>query len=154
MAAGSTAALAHKLSAWNDRPWPLATRLAGGGTLMAGELLGRTLLRAWLPLALPVAVAVPRLRLPLAAAAAAPAVLAYRRSGSELGAVPWVTLKLLDDAAYGLGVWRGCLRERTAAPLRGRLWWKSDDGVSARGRAPWLPRDGSTKEAPGRPAHP
>ncbi|WP_406358298.1 mycofactocin biosynthesis glycosyltransferase MftF [Streptomyces sp. NBC_00658] len=154
VAAGSTAALAHKLSAWNDRPWPLATRLAGGGTLMAGELLGRTLLRAWLPLALPVAVAVPKLRLPLAAAAVAPAVLAYRRSGSGLGAVPWVTLKLLDDAAYGLGVWRGCLRERTAAPLRGRLWWISDDGVSARGRGPRLRRGGDTKGDAGRPAHP
>ncbi|MFG3022380.1 mycofactocin biosynthesis glycosyltransferase MftF [Streptomyces sp. NPDC048254] len=156
VAAGSTAALARKFSAWNDRPWPLATRLAGGGTLMAGELLGRTLLRAWLPLALPVAAAVPRLRLPLAAAAVAPAVLAYRRSGSDsgLGAVPWVTLKLLDDAAYGLGVWRGCLHERTAAPLRGRLWWISDDGVSAKGQGRRLRLGGGTKEDPDRPAHP
>ncbi|MCP9955226.1 mycofactocin biosynthesis glycosyltransferase MftF [Actinomadura madurae] len=62
--AGGTALLARKFAAWTDRPWPLAVRMASGGTLAAGEVLGRTVTRTWWPLAVPVGVAVPRLRLP------------------------------------------------------------------------------------------
>ena len=60
-----------------DQTWPVATRLAAGGTVAAGRLLGSTLSRAWWPVALPVAVAVPRLRLPLAALTLAPPILGW-----------------------------------------------------------------------------
>jgi mycofactocin system glycosyltransferase len=33
----------------------------------------------------------------------------------------WTAAAIADDAAYGAGVWRGCLRERTTRPLRPRF---------------------------------
>jgi hypothetical protein len=35
--------------------------------------------------------------------------------------VRFVAVGVLDDVAYGLGVWRGCLRVRSLAPLRPRV---------------------------------
>lgn len=130
LTAVATALLTRKLASWNPHPWPLALRLAAGGTLAAGETLGRTVIRVWWPLALPLGLAVRRLRLPLAAAILAPPALAYRRTGTTLGPTPWIALRLLDDLAYGLGVWRGCVHHRTLAPICPRLWWMSRDGVS------------------------
>ncbi|SEG67147.1 mycofactocin system glycosyltransferase [Thermomonospora echinospora] len=128
--AGTTALLARKFATWTDRPWPLAARMAAGGTIAAGEILGRTVTRTWWPLAFPIGLAVPRLRLPLAAAVLGPAALTFRRQGgSALGPLTWTGLRLLDEMAYGLGVWHGCLRERTLAPLLPRLWWSSRDGL-------------------------
>ncbi|WP_433478704.1 mycofactocin biosynthesis glycosyltransferase MftF [Spirillospora sp. CA-142024] len=133
--AGGTALLARKFSAWTDRPWPLAIRMASGGTLAAGEILGRTVIRTWWPVAVPAALAVKRLRLPLAAAAVGPAAVALRRQGgSSLGPLTWTGIRLLDELAYGLGVWRGCAAERTIAPLLPRLWWTSKDGLGSRSR--------------------
>ncbi|MGD1220700.1 mycofactocin biosynthesis glycosyltransferase MftF [Streptomyces krungchingensis] len=127
---GTTALLARKLAAWSDRPWATAARLGGGGTLLAGEQLGRTLTRAWWPLALPLVAAVPRTRLPLAAAAVLAPLMEYRRSRPGLPVLPWTAIRLADDVAYSLGVWRGCLRERTTEPLRPKLWWFSADGIT------------------------
>ncbi|MFI7006583.1 mycofactocin biosynthesis glycosyltransferase MftF [Streptomyces sp. NPDC050145] len=128
--AGATGLLARKLAGWSDRPWTTAAKLAGGGTLTAGEQLGRAVTRTWWPLALPLAAAVPRLRIPLAAAALLPPLLEHRRSRPPLPVLPWTLVRLADDAAYGLGVWKGCVRERTTRPLRPRLWWRSADGVT------------------------
>jgi hypothetical protein len=33
----------------------------------------------------------------------------------------WTAGAIADDGAYGAGVWRGCLRSRTADPLRPRI---------------------------------
>jgi mycofactocin glycosyltransferase len=96
---------------------PLARRLAGGGTLGAGRPIGSALSRAWWPLALPAAVACPRLRLPLALLVLAPPVLDWRGNRGALSAPRYVATRLLDDAAYSVGVWRGCLRRRTIRPL-------------------------------------
>ena len=135
LTAGTTAMLAHKLSAWCDEPWRMAAQLGGKGTLLAGEQLGRTLTRTWWPLALPLAFTVPRLRLPLAAAAALPPLLAWRRARPPVPVVPWAAIRLADDIAYSVGVWKGCLRERTTAPLLPRLWWFSPDGITPPSRA-------------------
>ncbi|MEV5414209.1 mycofactocin biosynthesis glycosyltransferase MftF [Thermopolyspora sp. NPDC052614] len=130
LTAAATALLARKLAAWHPRPRQLALRMAAGGTVTAGESLGRTVIRVWWPLAVPAGLTVPKLRLPLAAAALVPAALAYRRSGTALDPLSWIGLRLLDDLAYGLGAWRGCVRHRTIAPLRPHLWWTSRDGLS------------------------
>ncbi|MER7986132.1 mycofactocin biosynthesis glycosyltransferase MftF [Streptomyces noursei] len=128
--AGTTALLARKLSAWCDTPWRTAARLSAGGTLRAGEQLGRTLSRAWWPLALPLAAAVPRLRLPLAAAAVTAPLFTYWRVRPTTPIVPWTAIRLADDVAYSLGVWEGCVRHRTTEPLRPALWWRSADGMA------------------------
>ncbi|MHB1539387.1 MAG: hypothetical protein ACYCYN_12985, partial [Solirubrobacteraceae bacterium] len=37
--------------------------------------------------------------------------------GAPLDGARFTALAALDDAAYGFGVWRGCLRERCVSPL-------------------------------------
>jgi hypothetical protein len=53
------------------------------------------------------------------AAAALPALadLWRDRRGTGLDPLRYVALHLADDLAYGTGVWAGCVRERTVAPL-------------------------------------
>lgn len=97
--------------------WRLATRLAARGTLTAGRPIGSAISRAWWPVALPAAVAIPRLRLPLAALVLAPPVLDWFDREPPLDPGRYVVARLLDDIGYSLGVWQGCARQRTARPL-------------------------------------
>ena len=122
--AAATGLLARRLAPLTGADaWPAATRLAAGGTVAAGRLLGSTLSRAWWPVALPAAVAVPRLRLPLAALILAPPVLGWRERRPPMDPVRYVSARLLDDVAYSLGLWQGCVRHRTARPLLPYLTW-------------------------------
>jgi mycofactocin system glycosyltransferase len=133
--AAATALLARRLAPLTGgQAWPVATRLAAGGTAAAGRLLGSTLSRAWWPVALPAAVAVPRLRLPLAALVLAPPVLGWRERRPPVDPVRYVSARLLDDVAYSLGVWQGCLRHRTARPLLPKLAWRAPAGAAAPAR--------------------
>jgi hypothetical protein len=97
--------------------WRLAARLAGGGTLAAGRPIGSALSRTWWPLAIPAAIAIPRLRRPLAALILVPPVLDWAGRRPPLDPARYVAARLLDDAAYSLGVWQGCIRRRAIAPL-------------------------------------
>jgi len=126
--AAATALLARRLAPLTGEPWPVAARLAAGGMPAAGRLLGSTISRAWWPVALPAAIAVPRLRLPLAALVLAPPVLGWRERRPPIGPARYVPARLLDDVAYSLGVWRGCLRYRTARPLLPKLTWRAAPG--------------------------
>lgn len=123
--AATTTLLARRLAPFTEEPWALAGRLAGRGTVAAGRLLGSTLARTWWPLAIPAAAAVPRLRLPLAALLLAAPILDWRDHGSGMDLGGYMAARLLDDLAYSIGVWQGCVQNRTAAPLRPRLWWWS-----------------------------
>jgi len=97
--------------------WELAVRLAGGGTVAAGRPLGSALSRTWWPLAIPAAFAVRRLRLPVAVLILAPPLLDWADRRPPLDPARYVAARLLDDAAYSLGVWQGCLARRTIRPL-------------------------------------
>ena len=97
--------------------WRLALQLAGGGTLAAGRPLGSALSRTWWPVAIPAAVAVPKLRLPAAALLLAPPLLDWADRRPPLDPARYVAARLLDDVAYSIGVWQGCLRRRTVRPL-------------------------------------
>jgi mycofactocin glycosyltransferase len=92
-------------------------RLAGGGTLAAGRPLGSALSRTWWPVAIPAAACFRRLRLPVAALILAPPLLDWADRRPPLDPVRYVAARLLDDAAYSLGVWKGCARRRTIRPL-------------------------------------
>jgi mycofactocin glycosyltransferase len=138
----ASAALARRLAPFTDGPWPLAARLAGGGTVAAGRLLGSAVSRAWWPLALPAAAALPRLRLPLLALVAAPPLLGWAERRPPMDPARYAAARLLDDVAYSIGVWRGCLAHRTARPLRPALWWRS------RPTEPGGPRPGTPQDAP------
>jgi hypothetical protein len=96
-------------------------RLAGGGTVAAALPLGSALSRTWWPAAVPAAIAVKKLRLPLAALILAPPLLDWADRKPPLDPARYVVARLLDDAAYSLGVWHGCLARRTLRPLLPRI---------------------------------
>jgi GT2 family glycosyltransferase len=97
--------------------WDLAVRLAGGGTVAAARPLGSAVSRTWWPIVIPVALAVKKLRLPVAALILAPPLLDWADRKPPLDPARYVAARLLDDAAYSLGVWQGCLARRTIRPL-------------------------------------
>jgi mycofactocin system glycosyltransferase len=107
---------------WASRPveaaaWRLSLRLAGGGTVAAARPLGSALSRTWWPVAIPAALAVPKLRAPVAALILLPPLLDWADRRPPLDPARYVAARLLDDAAYSLGVWQGCLARRTVRPL-------------------------------------
>jgi GT2 family glycosyltransferase len=97
--------------------WKLAVRLAGGGTLAAARPLGSAISRTWWPVAIPAALAVKKLRLPVAALILVPPLLDWADRKPPLDPARYVAARLLDDAAYSLGVWQGCLARRAIRPL-------------------------------------
>jgi hypothetical protein len=90
-------------------PPRLAFELAAVGTWRSGRVIADALARTWWPLSL-AALAVPRARLPIIAA--------------TLVSAQGNPLKLADDLAFGYGVWSGCLRHRTVAPLTPARPWR------------------------------
>jgi mycofactocin glycosyltransferase len=116
-AAAATAGFRDKSKRRGPAAWLLAVRLAGGGTVSAARPLGSALSRTWWPVAIPAAVAVPRLRLPVAALILAPPLLDWADRRPPLDPARYVAARLLDDAAYSAGVWQGCLTRRTVRPL-------------------------------------
>ena len=51
-------------------------------------------------------------------AVAVPPLIEWWHDRPPLGPATWSLLRLVDDAAYGAGVWAGCWRERSLAALR------------------------------------
>lgn len=95
---GSAAALVPKLP---DVPTRAAFRLAATGNARAGDQIAATVRRAWWPLLAILALRwKPARRMLLASA------LAARHP-----------IRLVDDVAYSVGVWRGMWAARTVAPL-------------------------------------
>lgn len=123
IAVGSAAALPKKLgmvAEANRLAWRLATR----GHLGAGAQLGRSVWRTYLPLSVPLVMSSRRARR-VALAALVPYLLDWNndRQGEPRTppAIPYVGLRLLDDGAYCLGLWHGCIAARTCGPLTPRL---------------------------------
>ncbi|CAN5658097.1 mycofactocin biosynthesis glycosyltransferase MftF [soil metagenome] len=101
VAAGTAGLLIRKLHGVPARD---SVRLTLTGHLYAGRLLADAVRRAWWPIVAAGAVCSRRVRR-IAGLAALPAL--------STGGVP----RLLDDLAYGVGVWKGVLAERQIAPL-------------------------------------
>lgn len=116
VAAGSSALLAPRLDGI-EHPWREAGRLAGLGNLYGGLALSDALRRPWWPLALVGVVASRRFRRAAVAAVVVPPLLEWRRTRPPLDPVTWTALRLVDDVAYGAGVWAGCWQERSLAAL-------------------------------------
>ncbi len=94
-----------------------AGALAALATGHAAIGLGRYLGQLAGPGALPLALRRPR----LGALLVAPAAYDWLRRRPALDPVTFAAASLLDDIAYGSGVWRGAVRSRTARPLLPRL---------------------------------
>jgi mycofactocin system glycosyltransferase len=113
---GTAGALARKLEAL-DHPVQESMQLAGFGHVFAGRLLATAVTRVWWPLLLPLALVSKRVRRLFLAAAVLPSLVDWMRTRPAIDPVRYIALRLLDDAAYGVGVWRGAVEERTIEPL-------------------------------------
>jgi len=92
-------------------------RLALVGHCRSGQAIASALVRAWWPAALVAAAISARARRAVVLAAVVPALADWARHGRRTSALRWVALRLVDDAAYGWGVWAGCRTERSWAAL-------------------------------------
>jgi mycofactocin system glycosyltransferase len=116
LAAGSAALLPRKLRGVFDEPTGEGLRLALQGHAAAGRWIARAVTRTWWPAALALGLISRRARVAVAAAVVLPALLDWE-SSMGIDRVRYVAVRLADDVAYGAGVWLGCWRARTAAPL-------------------------------------
>jgi mycofactocin system glycosyltransferase len=131
--------------------WQLAARLAGGGTVAAARPLGSAMSRTWWPVAIPAALAVRKLRLPVAALILAPPLLDWADRRPPLDPARYVAARLLDDAAYSLGVWQGCLARRTVRPLLPVIGARRQPGSPALPASPALPGSPALPASPALP---
>jgi mycofactocin system glycosyltransferase len=92
-------------------------RIAAAGASWSAWSLSVAATRSWLPLAAAAAVRSPRARRSLLLLSVAPRALELQRRARGLPPVTALSLSLLDDAAYAAGLWWGCVRHRTVAPL-------------------------------------
>ena len=122
--AASIALLAHRLRGLVRDPVAVATHIAGGGTVRSALPALGSLARAWSP-ALVLGLAFRRTRTASALALLVPALGDWAPDRETLDPVRAVALHVADDAAYGLGVWVGCARERTLVPLIPRISWRA-----------------------------
>ena len=120
VAGGSAAALVRKLPEMPDRT-AQALRLAGLGHLHAGRTIATALTRSWWPVSLAASLVLRRARRVLLAAAVVPGLIEWWKCRREMDPARFVLLRLLDDGAYGLGLWRGAFARRSAAALVPRL---------------------------------
>jgi len=98
-----------------------SVRLVAVGTMLAGEQLARAAIRTWWPLTVPAALVSRRARVAVGVAVLGPSLLDWLRTDGQTDLGRFTAAHLVDDLAYGAGVWRGCLRHRTLAPLLPKL---------------------------------
>ena len=112
----TTALLARRLQAL-DHPVREAGRLAGLGHLFAGRSLAAALTRTWFPLAVLAALSSRRARRLVTVAVLVPPLVEWLQEQPSIDPLRWTALRIADDLSYGAGVWTGCWRRRTLAPL-------------------------------------
>jgi mycofactocin system glycosyltransferase len=125
--AASVLILARRLHGLVEEPGRVALTIAGGGTAKSAVPALAGLARAWAP-AFVLGLLVPRTRRAAVLALLAPAVHEWWSTSVELDPVRYAMLYVVDDVAYGTGVWAGSLTARTIRPLlprvalRSRVW--------------------------------
>ena len=113
---GTARQLPAKLSTIKDAK-KVGLRLARRGHLGAGRQLASAAIRTYLPLLGAAAIVSKRARRALLAAVVIPNVIEWRERRPNLDPARFTALRTVDDASYCVGVWLGCVRERTIAPL-------------------------------------
>ncbi len=104
-----------------DTPVRAGTLLTLAAVRGTAQQLTQCATRHYWPVAALAAVMNRRARQVLITAAAIEALIDYRRCGVRLNPLTYVLIRRLDDMAYGAGLWRGVIRDRTTAPLMPRL---------------------------------
>ncbi len=115
--AGTIAALARKL---RDVPNSVeeSARLAGLGNLHAGRTIASAITRVWWPIAVVLALFSKRMRWVLITAAVVPSMYEWWKARPKLDPIRFTALRVLDDAAYGVGVWKGVVDEQNFDALK------------------------------------
>ena len=116
IAGGTTAALVRKFPDLPNRAIE-AARLAGLGNLHAGRVLATAATRSWWPASLALALVSRRARRALLLAVVVPTALEWWPSRRKMDPFTFALLRLLDDCAYGFGLWRGAVARRSGAAL-------------------------------------
>lgn len=114
---GVTAALLpRKLSSLKKKS-SVGLRLAIRGHLGMGRMLASAVWRAWLPIVVVLAVRSARWRAILAASALVPAAQDWWKERPDLDPLSYLRLRLVDDSAYCIGLWKGCLEAKNIGAL-------------------------------------
>ena len=92
-------------------------RIALHGTVKSAQSAASAINRVWWPIAFVLALFSQRLRVLFIVAALGPAVYEWWTKRPHLDVVRFALIKMLDNAAYGAGVWKGVIATRTTAPL-------------------------------------
>ncbi|MDQ2726692.1 MAG: mycofactocin biosynthesis glycosyltransferase MftF [Actinomycetota bacterium] len=115
-----SAATVTTLAARLDRRLPRAmlSGLAVEGQGRAIASTAEAVRRVWWPLAAATGIACRRSRPALLAAFTLPPLVEWVRDRPAIGPLRWSLLSVLDDLAYGAGVWAGVVRTRRVGALR------------------------------------
>ena len=89
-----------------------AARLAGLGHFHAGKFLATAITRVWWPIAVVLALVSKRARVALAAAVVIPSMYEWATKKPDIDPLRYTAMRMVDDAAYGTGVWRGTVERR------------------------------------------
>jgi mycofactocin system glycosyltransferase len=92
-------------------------RISLHGTGKSAQSTANAINRVWWPIAFILAIFSQRLRILFIVAALGPAVYEWWIKRPHLDVVRFALMKMLDNAAYGAGVWKGVIATRNAAPL-------------------------------------
>ncbi|MGY1811397.1 mycofactocin biosynthesis glycosyltransferase MftF [Blastococcus sp. SYSU D00820] len=110
--------LAGRLAAPGEpRPYALAAGLVARGSLVAGRTLARAATRHHWPVAGAAALRSRRARRLLAAAAVADGLAGWWPHRDRIGPGRFLAARLLEDLAYGAGLWTGAARARSPRAL-------------------------------------
>ena len=127
IAAVTARRIAGTLAGVESRPRDVAM-LAARGLGSAALQLASAICRHYWPIALLAAILFRRFRHIVLIAAVVDGVADWvsRRSNvdtdtKQLGVVPYLVLKRLDDLAYGAGMWTGMVQERHPGPLKPQI---------------------------------
>lgn len=107
----------HRRLARRSPGLPECARMVLSGVGWSGWSLAVAATRSWLPVTAVMAARSKRARRVLLFASVLPRALELRRAARSLPLPVAVVASAFDDAAYAAGLWWGCLREHTVAPL-------------------------------------
>ncbi len=116
LAAITTGLLVRKMRTIPDGS-RVAVRLGGLGHLFAARSIAAGLSRAWWPLTMIAALFSRRGRRVALVAFTVPAVMDWMATRPSIDPARYVVVRVLDDVAYGAGLWQGCAQARSVDAL-------------------------------------
>ena len=95
------------------------------GTMRTGLQLAQVFSRSWWPIAVIASLFSQRLRVLFIACALGPTMYEWWKKRPHLDVVRFSLIKMLDNAAYGTGVWKGAITKRNAEVLLPVVKWSA-----------------------------